>query len=87
MELAVKKVNNGILITADTIVVLNKQIIGKPKNEKDAFKILSALSGETHFVYTGFCLYNFWNCILKSTRFINFHQISDAWEIVKIMQD
>jgi septum formation protein len=58
MEEAAKKVKDGILITADTIVVLDKEIIGKPKNEKDAFKILSKLSGRTHDVYTGFAILN-----------------------------
>ena len=58
MEEAAKKVKDGILITADTIVVLDKEIIGKPKNEKDAFKILSKLSGRTHEVYTGFAILN-----------------------------
>ncbi len=56
--LAVKKIKKGIVITADTIVVLNNEIIGKPKNSKDAFKILSKLSGNTHQVYTGFVLFN-----------------------------
>ncbi len=55
---ATKKIKSGIVITADTIVVLDKEIIGKPKNEKDAFKILSRLSGKTHTVYTGFAIKN-----------------------------
>ncbi|MCG7751523.1 Maf family nucleotide pyrophosphatase [Flavihumibacter cheonanensis] len=42
-----------IVLAADTIVVLNKQIIGKPKDREDAIKILSNLSGETHQVITG----------------------------------
>ncbi|MFA7421768.1 MAG: Maf family protein [Melioribacteraceae bacterium] len=58
MEEALKKAKDGILITADTIVVLDKEIIGKPKNEKDAVKILSKLSGRTHEVYTGFAILN-----------------------------
>jgi septum formation protein len=58
---AVSKIKNGILITADTIVVLGKEIIGKPKNEKDAFKILSKLSGKTHIVFTGFAIKNLSN--------------------------
>ena len=58
MALAEKKVRNGIIITADTIVVLDKMIIGKPKNKKDAFKILKFLSGKTHAVYTGFAIKN-----------------------------
>jgi len=58
LKLSKEKINNGIIITADTIVVLRKQIIGKPKNKKDAEKILKTLSGKTHFVYTGFALCN-----------------------------
>lgn len=55
-EAAIKKIKSGIVITADTIVVLNNEIIGKPKNEKEAYKILSKLSGNIHFVYTGFAI-------------------------------
>jgi septum formation protein len=57
-DAALKKVCEGIVITADTIVVLNDEIIGKPKNDKDAFKILYKLSGKTHTVYTGFVVNN-----------------------------
>ncbi|MCF1713059.1 Maf family nucleotide pyrophosphatase [Flavihumibacter sp. RY-1] len=42
-----------LVLAADTIVVLDKQIIGKPKDREDAINILSALSGETHQVITG----------------------------------
>jgi septum formation protein len=48
----------GIIITADTIVVLDNKVIGKPKDKKDAERILKKLSGRTHIVYTGFCVYN-----------------------------
>jgi septum formation protein len=51
-------IKRGIIITADTIVVLNGNIIGKPKDKKDAEKILHKLSGKTHRVYTGFTIYN-----------------------------
>ena len=57
-EEAKKKVEQGIIITADTIVVLDKQIIGKPKNKKDAERILKKLSNRTHMVYTGFSIFN-----------------------------
>ncbi|RLD51850.1 MAG: septum formation protein Maf [Bacteroidetes bacterium] len=42
-----------ILITADTIVCLNDTILGKPKDEKEAFEILQSLSGKEHKVITG----------------------------------
>lgn len=61
LGLAKLKVKKGIVITADTIVVLNKTVLGKPKNKKDAFRILKLLSGKTHFVYTGYSIFNFTN--------------------------
>ncbi|MGE5429606.1 MAG: Maf family protein [Syntrophomonadaceae bacterium] len=58
LEAARKRVSEGIIITADTIVVLEEQIIGKPKDEADAERILKFLSGKTHAVYTGFAVCN-----------------------------
>jgi septum formation protein len=43
----------GLIIAADTVVVLNGQVIGKPASPKDAVEILKKLSGKTHSVYTG----------------------------------
>lgn len=45
-----------LLITADTIVWLDGEMLGKPKDEAGAIKMLSKLSGKTHQVYTGVCL-------------------------------
>jgi len=42
-----------IVIGSDTIVVLGKNILGKPKNEKEAVKFLTKLSNRKHTVYTG----------------------------------
>lgn len=41
------------ILAADTIVVLDQQIIGKPKDREDAVRILSLLSGRVHTVITG----------------------------------
>ncbi|HQW85469.1 MAG TPA: Maf family protein [Ferruginibacter sp.] len=46
------------ILAADTIVVLNNSIIGKPKDRADAIKILSALSGNIHNVITGVVILN-----------------------------
>jgi septum formation protein len=46
------------IIAADTIVVLNNEIIGKPKDREDAIHILSKLSGNHHQVITGVCICN-----------------------------
>ncbi len=58
MNVASQAVDKGIIITADTIVVINRKIIGKPRNEKDALRILKKLSGKTHTVFTGFVILN-----------------------------
>jgi len=55
---AQKKVRKGIIITADTIVVLEGKVLGKPKNKKEAETMLATLSGKTHYVYTGFAIFN-----------------------------
>ena len=46
----------AIVISADTIVVLENKILGKPKDKKDAECMLNALSGNNHRVYTGLCV-------------------------------
>ena len=50
------KYPNDIVIGADTIVVFEEEILGKPKDEEDAYRMLKKLSGERHVVYTGVVL-------------------------------
>ena len=45
-----------VLLTADTVVVLGNEIMGKPHDEADAMRMLRQLSGKTHQVITGVCL-------------------------------
>ncbi|MBW7935976.1 MAG: Maf family nucleotide pyrophosphatase [Flavobacteriales bacterium] len=47
-----------LIITADTLVSIDKQILNKPLNEADALRMLKLLSGRKHTVYTGVCLRN-----------------------------
>lgn len=48
---------DDIVISADTIVVIDDLIIGKPKDEEDAKRILKLLSGRTHYVHTAFYIF------------------------------
>ncbi|MCG2717477.1 MAG: Maf family nucleotide pyrophosphatase [Nanoarchaeota archaeon] len=48
-----KKVDSGVVISADTIVVCNGEVIGKPKDPEDAIKILNRVNGQIVDVLTG----------------------------------
>ena len=54
-----------LIITADTIVLLEGKILGKPKNKNEAFQMLSSLSNKSHHVITGVCI----KTSTKSTSF------------------
>ena len=55
-----------LLITADTIVALDQEILGKPNDEVHAKEMLQKLSGKTHQVYTGFTLKTLTKTITKT---------------------
>lgn len=71
--LAVKQNNpdDRVVIAADTIVVLENEIIGKPKSPEAAIKILSRLSGQHHKVITGVV-------IMNCNREVSFSDITDV---------
>lgn len=64
--------NDYIIIAADTVVVLNNTIIGKPKDREDAIDILTRLSGNKHQVITGVVL-------AKAQQEIAFADVTDVW--------
>ena len=53
---AEKNKTDGIYIGCDTSVIAGDMILGKPADEKDAFRMLKMLSGKKHFVITGVCI-------------------------------
>lgn len=53
------KFSDACVIAADTALVIDGMIIGKPKSKQDAFHIWSLLSGRIHDVLTGVCVANF----------------------------
>jgi len=48
-----KTYNNDIIVTCDTIVYIHGQILGKPKDKDDCYKMIKMLSGNSHDVITG----------------------------------
>jgi septum formation protein len=62
---------HDLLITADTIVLSENRILGKPHNKQEAVEMLRALSGKTHQVVTGVC-------ISTTTRRHSFHTITEV---------
>lgn len=56
-EVAAMPIARGkAVLGADTIVTLDGEILGKPKDEEDAVRMLTVLSGRTHEVFTGVCI-------------------------------
>ena len=58
---------DDLIIAADTVVSLDGGILGKPSDEREAFAMLSALSGNRHRVYTGVT-------VLKGNRAVTSHE-------------
>lgn len=73
-----KMKENTLIITADTIVALDQTILGKPKDEKDAFRMLQNLSGRSHQVITGVSLKTINHSISFSSHTkVKFKNLSD----------
>ena len=69
---------NTIVITSDTIVWLNEEAIGKPKDNKNVKEILQTLSGNTHKVITSFCIKTLESKnIVNDTTEVTFKNLSD----------
>ena len=75
------KINeDSIIISADTIVTLEDMILGKPKDEEDAFNIIKSLQGRTHLVYSGIVVINTAKNVIKQESLateVSFSEISD----------
>ena len=71
--------DKDILITSDTIVWLNNKALGKPKDDEEAFNMLSALSGKTHKVITSISIKtNRFQKMINDVTKVSFKQLSDA---------
>lgn len=70
----------SLIIGADTVVVLDNEILGKPDGEKGAFEMLKRLSGKTHFVVTSIVVINSETGEFKknsTTSYVTFENLTD----------
>ena len=80
--------NDSIIIGADTIVVIDDNILGKPKDKNHAFQMLKLLSNNVHRVYSGVAVINNQKNIMKSECLyteVYFSEISDdeIWRYIE----
>jgi septum formation protein len=67
-----------IAITADTVVILDNKIIGKPKSHEEAFSMIRSLSGHVHEVITAVCIFSKEKCAeFYSSTEVHFSEITD----------
>lgn len=72
------EINNKIILTADTTVVLGKTILNKPEDDQDAIKMLKDLSGTRHEVITGVAIsLNDQLVSFSDTTFVDFKELVD----------
>ena len=75
---AIPRQQDDLVIAADTIVVCDGQVLGKPRDEEDAFRMLRLLSGRDHQVMTGMTvLYADRTEVCTEVTDIHFRQLSD----------
>ena len=55
---------DDIVLAADTVVTIGQEVFGKPADVDDAARMLRALSGRDHWVYTGICLLSAGKCVI-----------------------
>jgi septum formation protein len=78
-EYSNSEIGNSILITADTLVATQANILNKPDSPEEAFKMLKTLSGNTHKVITGVCLRNLKKqLVFHATTEVSFYEFSDS---------
>ena len=84
-EIVAKEYPNDIVISADTIVVIDNQIIGKPKDKNDAYRMLRLLSNRYHSVFTGYAIFKEDKIINKVVESkVLFNELSDKfiWDYI-----
>lgn len=71
--------SSDVIVAADTLVYVDKTVLGKPKNNQEAAEYLTMLSGKSHQVYTGVCII-YKNRVLTAYEksLVQFKELSEA---------
>lgn len=80
LDVASSSERGSLILGADTVVVINGQILGKPSGPHEATRMLRLLSGQTHQVITGFCLVRAPDqveVLSHETTFVTFCELGD----------
>lgn len=84
-EVALRPENAGkMIIGSDTVVAFDGKVLGKPKDEADAFRMLKMLSGKAHAVYTGVCFAcqgenGYYTDVRAAKTDVYFENLTDEW--------
>ena len=84
-EVALRPENAGkMIIGSDTVVAFDGKVLGKPKDEADAFRMLKMLSGKAHAVYTGVCFAcqgenGYYADVRAAKTDVYFENLTDEW--------
>lgn len=84
----IKSELNALIVAADTLVILEGEVIGKARTEEEAFKIIKKLTGRTHELITGIAITETNNqkiIIDSDTTFVQFLKLSDE-EIIQYIK-
>jgi septum formation protein len=77
----VQSCSNSLILAADTVVILDNEILNKPVDKQDAMQMLKKLSGKTHQVVTGIALATPQGIVTASdSAMVRFRELAD-WEI------
>ncbi|MBQ8668860.1 septum formation protein Maf [bacterium] len=81
LDVAKNLKEEALVIGADTIVVLDNKILGKPIDKDDAYKMWKNLSGKTHFVVTSIAVINSKNLkskVKSTTTYVTFENLTNS---------
>lgn len=82
-----KAIHEGTIITSDTVVIFNDQILGKPEDAEEAKSVLTLLSGKIHQVMSGVCISNERKQVsFSNTTEVKFRELSEE-EIMHYLQE